>query len=391
MRQPEQIALLKRLMHYVDTKTTFMADAPYRNPVTVYTDPARLAREQRDLFRREPLLMGFGSELAKPGDYKTEDHSGVPILVVRGRDGVLRAFLNVCRHRGAKVVDGCGSAKAFSCAYHAWSYDLAGQVTHIPDERSFPGVKAERPSLAPLPLCEKHGLVWVIATPAADGAAQFDVDAWLGAELADEMEAYGFGAWPHYETRVLREKMNWKLAIDTFHEGYHIGALHRKTIAPLFANATDFKAFGPHLRMAIARSKVTRLKDKPEAEWDAIWNTALVYTMLPNAVFVVNGDHVEVWRMFPDENRVDRCVMTLSFYIPKPVASDDEKRHWDANVDLTIRTVKQEDFPVGEGIQAGFLSGAQSHTVYGQNEPAMIHFHRSLHQAVGQEIAQAAE
>ena len=61
------------------------------------------------------------------------------------------------------------------------------------------------------------------------------------------------------------------------------------------------------------------------------------------------------------------------------------------NVDLTIRTVKQEDFPVGEGIQAGFLSGAQSHTVYGQNEPAMIHFHRALHHVVGQEIAQAAE
>jgi phenylpropionate dioxygenase-like ring-hydroxylating dioxygenase large terminal subunit len=383
MRQPEQIALLKRLLHFVETKTTCMAETPYRNPVTTYTDPARLQREQRELFHREPLLIGFASELARPGDYKTDDYSGVPILVVRGRDGRLRAFLNVCRHRGAKVVAGCGSARVFSCPYHAWTYDLAGQVTHIPEERCFPDVKAERPSLAPLPLCEKHGLVWVIAMPAADGATSFDVDAWLGAELADELEAYNFAVWPHYETRVLHKKMNWKLAIDTFHEGYHIGALHRKTIAPLFVNAVDFKAFGPHLRMSIARSKIIRLKDKPESEWDAMWNTALVYTMLPNAVLVMNGDHAELWRIFPEENQVDRSVVALSFYIPKPVASDEEKRHWDANVDLTMLFVEQEDFAVGESIQAGFLSGAQSHTVYGQNEPALIHFHRSLHQMMG--------
>ena len=384
MRQPEQIALLKRLLHFVETRTTYMAEAPYRNPATVYTDPARLQREQQELFRHEPLLMGFGSQWARPGDYRTEDHSGAPILVVRGRDGVLRAFLNVCRHRGAKVVDGCGSARAFSCPYHAWTYDLAGRLAHIPEERGFPGVRDERPSLVPLPLCERHGLVWVIATPAADGAASFDIDGWLGAELADELGAYNFAAWPHYETRILRQKMNWKLAIDTFHEGYHIGALHRKTIAPLFANAVDFKPFGPHLRMSIARSKITRLKDKPESEWDAIWNTALVYTMLPNAVLVVNGDHVELWRIFPHDNRVDRSVVALSFYIPRPVANADEKRHWDANLDLTLRFVLEEDFPTGESIQAGFLGGAQSHTVFGQNEPAIIHYHQSLQRMMGQ-------
>src|SRR5678815_488079 len=105
MRQQEQVALLKRLLHFVETKTTYMAEATYRNSVTAYTDPARLQREQHALFRREPLLIGFASEWAKPGDYKTEDHSGVPILVVRGRDGILRAFLNVCRHRGAKVIN----------------------------------------------------------------------------------------------------------------------------------------------------------------------------------------------------------------------------------------------------------------------------------------------
>jgi len=255
-------------------------------------------------------LLGFASEWAQPGDYKTDDYAGVPVLVLSGRDGVLRAFLNVCRHRGSKVVDGCGNAKALSCPYHAWSYDLAGQVTHIPDERSFPGVKAERPTLTALPLCERHGLVWVIPRPAADGATSFDIDPWLG-ELGDELEAYGFGGWTHYATREIRTRMNWKLAIDTFHEGYHIGVLHRDTIAPIFANAIDFRTYGPHLRMSIPRRKIEKLKQQPEGQWDAVWNTALVYTMVPNAVFTINADNVQLWRMFPDENRPDRITYRI--------------------------------------------------------------------------------
>ena len=140
---------------------------------SVYADPQHFAREQQILFRQHPILMGFASEWAAPGAFRTDDQAGVPILVVRGRDSKLRAFLNVCRHRGAKVAQGCGEARAFSCPYHAWTYDLAGKVIGIPDERCFPGVRDERPSLTALPLCEKHGLVWVIPTPAADGATEF--------------------------------------------------------------------------------------------------------------------------------------------------------------------------------------------------------------------------
>ena len=83
--------------------------------------------------------MGFASEWATPGAFRTDDYAGVPILVVRGRDDQLRAFLNVCRHRGAKVARGCGQARVFSCPYHAWTYDLAGQVTGIPRRALLPG------------------------------------------------------------------------------------------------------------------------------------------------------------------------------------------------------------------------------------------------------------
>src|SRR5262245_63912983 len=178
MHRQQQVELLKRLLGYIENKTTALAEAPWRNDVSVYCDQEHAARERRLLFRQRPLLMGFASQWATPGSFRTDDHAGTPILIARGGDGKLRAFLNVCRHRGAKVAKGCGKARLFVCPYHAWSYDLAGKVRGIPDERNFPHVREERSTLAQLPLCEKHGLVWVIPTPAGDAAPDFDIDPW---------------------------------------------------------------------------------------------------------------------------------------------------------------------------------------------------------------------
>jgi phenylpropionate dioxygenase-like ring-hydroxylating dioxygenase large terminal subunit len=389
MQHQEQVALLKELLHYLDTGTTAMAPAPWRNEVAAFTDPARFQRERAELFRSQPLFMGFASEWAKPGDYKTDGYAGVPILLVRGRDGVLRAFLNVCRHRGARVADGCGSAKAFSCPYHAWSYDLAGRVSHVPEERYFPGVKAERAALIALPLCERHGLVWVIATPAADGAATFDIDPWLGV-LGPELGAYGFARYQHYQTREIPERMNWKLVVDTFLEGYHIGFLHQKTLGPiLHGNLTAFKAYGSNHRLTVARRKLDRLKQLPEGEWDAMWYTTILYSLFPNTIFIAQGDHVEVFRVFPDGDRIDATMMTLAFYIPEGQLDAERRRHWDANMDLVTEVVLTEDFPAGRPMQQGFGSGAQTEVVYGRNEPAMIHWHQQARRALGLPVSGA--
>jgi phenylpropionate dioxygenase-like ring-hydroxylating dioxygenase large terminal subunit len=389
MNRQEQTGLLKRLLHHVDSKTTSLADAPWRNDVSVYADPEHLAREQQMLFRRHPILMGFASEWATPGAFRTDDYAGAPILIVRGRDGRLRAFLNVCRHRGAKVAQGCGEARAFSCPYHAWTYDLAGKVIGIPDERCFPGVRNERPALAALPLCEKHGLVWVIPTPAADGASgssfdiDFDIDSWLGG-LAPELAGYGFESWAFYDKRVIPERMNWKILVDTFHEGYHVGVLHRESLGSiLHGNVTDFEAFGRNHRLTFPRKKLERLKAEPEDSWDLMWNTTLIYSLFPNTILIVQGDHVELSRIFPSEARVDRAVMELSLYVPRAPVTPEERTHWDKNMQLALDVVTGEDFPTGRSIQGGLTSGAQTHTVFGRNEPAMIHYHRSMRSALG--------
>ncbi|HVO16150.1 MAG TPA: SRPBCC family protein [Alphaproteobacteria bacterium] len=383
MSRQQQIDLLKRLLNYVESKTTSMAEAPWRNDAAVYTDPRHFAREREILFRRHPIVMGFASNWAAPGTYATDDFAGLPILIVRGRDGTLRALLNVCRHRGAKVAQGCGEARAFQCPYHGWSYDLAGRTAAIPDERSFPDVRAERPSLVALPLCEKYGLVWVMPMPAADGATEFDIEPWLGG-LGPELASYGFGAWPRFDRRAIPEAMNWKLVVDTFHEGYHVGFLHRESLGTiLHGNVTDFEPFGPNHRLTFPRKKLERLRSQPEAGWDLMWNTTIVYSLFPNTLLMLQGDHAELARVFPLDGRVDRAVMDLSLYVPQAPRTEAERVHWEKNMQLVLDVVTGEDFSAGRTIQLGLSAGAQTHTVFGRNEPAMIHYHRAIRAALG--------
>src|SRR5262249_42049409 len=178
-----------------ESHSTALAKAPWRNEVAAFTCPERHRREEQVLLRGRPLVMGLSCDWPAPGAFRTDDFAGVPVLIVRGGDGRLRAFLNVCRHRGAKVAQGSGRALAFTCPYHGWTYGSDGALRGLPEEgRAFPGVRAERPALMRLPLAEKYGLVWVLPTP--DAAHDLDIEPWLaglGADLAFwKLDGYHF-------------------------------------------------------------------------------------------------------------------------------------------------------------------------------------------------------
>ncbi|MFV0299187.1 MAG: aromatic ring-hydroxylating oxygenase subunit alpha [Hyphomicrobiaceae bacterium] len=386
MDRAGEIRLLKRLLQHVDEGTTALADAPWENPVTAYTCPGRFKAEVQTFFRDRPVVMGFSCDWPKPGSWRTDDYTGLPILIVRGGDGKLRAFLNVCRHRGAKVADGCGTSGTFVCPYHGWTYGTDGRLRGLPEEdASFPGVRAQRDALTPLPLAEKHGMVWVLPQPVTGPEAMVDLDIepWLqglGADLAH----WDLGTYHFHDRHVQHEDMNWKILVDTFHESYHFGFLHKDSLdGILLHNVSDLETFGPNFRLAYSRTKLPRLHETPESEWDLMWNTAIIYSLFANTVLVPQGDHMQLFRIFPAEGRADRAIMETSLYIPKPVETDEEKRHWDANLDLTVRVVTTEDFPAGRSMQIGFESGAQTHTVYGRNELGLIHYHQSIRKALG--------
>ena len=210
----------------IENKETAMAADVYRNPVSDYTDRTQFDAEKALLFRNTPLVVGLSCELTDPGAYLTEDRAGVPILVVRGDDNKLRAFANVCRHRGTKLLRNCGFAKKLiSCPYHAWAYSRQGTLEHVPFEQGFERIDRATHGLTELSLEERHGLIWV--TPTAGTSVNFDQ---FLAGLDEDLSSFNLQNYHHYETRTLSQRMNWKLVVDTFLETYHLGALHLSLI-----------------------------------------------------------------------------------------------------------------------------------------------------------------
>ena len=386
MNRPEQFAEARKLLAYLDHRTTALADGIYRNPVSDYTCPEQAERERELFFRNGPINIGLSGLLPRAGDWMTHDYAGVPILILRRADGSLGAFFNVCRHRGARIVEGCGNgAKSLSCPYHGWTYGLDGSLVARPDDPSFTAAERATHGLRALPVSEKYGMIWVGARP----GMRLDIDGPLDGVAAD-LAAYELDRYHHYETRVLRREMNWKLAVDTFCETYHLSYLHPDTVSPLFhSNRATFDAFGRNHRLIAARRTIDELRGQPEDSWNVFDHTAMIYVLFPNTIFLFQRDHVETWHMFPGD-RVDSCAMYVSLYIPEPVASDSAKQHWDNNFNLLMATVEYQDFPTCEGMQRGFSSGAQDSIVFGRNEPALQHFHRGVRAALDEPQRQMA-
>lgn len=379
MKRETQLELAREVQTHVRKGSTALAPEVYRNPVAAYSDPARAALERERLFRGRPLFMSMSCRLPEPGDFLAEEIAGVPVLLVRGRDRELRAFANICRHRGAPVATGSGTTRVFVCPYHGWTYSLDGKLAGIPEEAAFPGIEKATHGLAQLPVGERHGMIFVSLVPAPD--TRIDVDAHLSG-LGEELGEYGFAGYSYFASEVMQPAINWKFGIDTFLEAYHLPALHRATIAHLIrGNVGAFDAFGDHGRMTFARFSSAVWDEQADANWDVLPHIIPVYRLFPNTIVVFQSDHLETWRMLPGETP-DRSVIEFALYTPEPPATDKARAYWKKNYDLAIGTVLAEDFALGERMQRGFMSGLQAEVLYGRNEPALIQFHQRLQAAL---------
>jgi len=378
MERQEELAVGRRLFGHIDGRTTDLADALFRNKTINYSCRERAGLERDRLFRSLPIFMGLSTRLPRPGDFLTEDVAGMPVLMTRGADGQVRAFANICRHRGAPVATGCGNARAFTCPYHGWTYDSTGKLLGTTDKVGFAGLDLGTHGLMPLPAAEKHGMLYIRAKPGGD---PIDIDSVLGS-IAPDLAALQLDTQPLYSTDKVTPRNNWKFAIDTFLEGYHIPHLHRKTIAPYFVgNVGVFKNGGLNGRLSVPKNTIESQREVAEDKRDYRRHVVSIYQLFPNALLIWQLDHIEIWRAFPDRDDPSRCEVEMTIY--KPADSQRPDSYWEKNRDIAIRTVMEEDFPLGERMQIGFESGATPEVIYGRNEPLLVHFHTSIRNALG--------
>lgn len=381
MRIEDQLSCARRLFEHVEADSTDMLDEPYLHNLSDYTSVEQLKLERKHLFRGFPLFIGFSSEVAEPGSYKAGVYDGVPVLVSRAQDGRLKAFLNMCSHRAAPVVEeGCGSRRRFVCPYHGWTYDGDGKLCGMSMKEGFPCQEQRGLDLEPLPVQEKYGLIWIGLNP----SLSFDVDELLG-DFREDFKAYPFESYVHYKTIEMKKNMNWKMVIDTFLENYHLRVLHRNTIGDaILSHVQLVDPSGVCERLIQARkSFASTIKSKPEAEWDFIKHTAITYVLFPNTFFIMQSDHVEIWRSYPDKDNPGASIICFDVYIPEPATTEKARNYWDKNINYGIAIVLDEDFTLGERSQGAFMSGVREHITFGRNEPGLVHYHKAIKRSIG--------
>jgi phenylpropionate dioxygenase-like ring-hydroxylating dioxygenase large terminal subunit len=294
--------------------------------------------------------------------------------MVRGSDGEMRAFLNVCRHRGAQVAEaGCGKARRFTCPYHAWSYNTQGDLVGIFEAEAFGDVDRNTHGLTTLPVTERAGIIWVTLTP----NSRVDHDAFF--KGYDKMLEHHHFDQCHYVGNQVLVGANWKVAYDGYLDFYHLPILHRNTFGPDSSPKALFEAWGPHQRLMAPdkRTSVNTLEGSPESEWPEDKLVFGVWTIFPHvsiAAFDAEGKVYMISQLFPGDNP-DESYTTQHFLHTQPL-TDKVTEAMVGRMDFMVRVVDEEDYKTGKEIQRGMKSGAMKHVTFGRNEGGTQAFHK---------------
>jgi len=340
----------KQLLDLLEHPTMAVGDEMRELPASVYADEDRWRSERELLFGKLPLMGALAGELSDPGDWKLFEPPGTSIVLVRGDDGVVRGFRNACRHRGSLVIEQPrGSNRSFTCPYHSWTYNRQGALIGIPHAGTFDGICREQRGLFPVSVEERAGVIWVLPTSHGE---PFDLDGHLG-EFAAELERWNLGDLHFFEQRVHRVPANWKLAVDTFTEAYHIPNLHKDSVGLLAAGGlTACARFGKHHRQTVAMKHLKEISDLPSEQSApfAAGAIAFVYLIFPNSVLVFFGDHAEFFQVFPGDT-VDTSVTLQSVFDYTSIETDERRANLKAVFDFFYGVVGGEDYRMAAGVQ----------------------------------------
>ena len=351
-------------------------------PTGRYTDPAFHELERDRIFARTWLFAGHDSEWSEPGSYRLTERSGAPIVVVRGEDGVLRAFYNSCRHRGAPVTrDVCGTARRLTCQYHSWSYGTDGTLKAVPDDRSFVDLDKESLGLVPVRCEISDGWVFLNEDPDATPLADF-----LG-PVATQMADIDGPSQRSVGTQVHQLDCNWKLVVDAFLEVYHVRTVHPDNAALLYDDRAVTVSMLPngHSRLTVDKHDMFRDIAMVSDEHDnpavpLLWRqTSTSYSIFPNLVVPMDTGAFTFLCMWPTS--ATTTDLELRWYAPAWSGDAVPREHLDR---MTLfETVMAQDTANMAPIQASISSPGARPFQIGWHERLIHHFQRAVDLTIG--------
>jgi len=369
-------------------------------PIEPCVSPEYFELERERIFKRVWLNVGRVEEVANPGDYYVKDLAvwGTSILVMRGRDGHVRAFHNMCSHRGNKLAwDSRGNCRAITCKFHGWSYDTAGRLTGVPDEKNFFEFKRADNGLTPVATDVWEGFIFIHLDPNPKETLR----EYLG-EVADQLEGYPFDQLTTRFTYQADERVNWKVLLDAQQEAYHLPVLHRRTFSKTIVSeesttnayrSLDMRLYKYHRMLATSgvgdqasvltpvetlsrRFGVTTMAAMGGGTYAGNAKTVLTgsfdfWVIFPNFVLALMEGTYFTYNLWPQS--VAHTLWEVRTYYPP--AKNAGERFSQEYAKCTLRDPLLEDGSVHERVQSMLASGARSHFTFQDEETLVRHGH----------------
>ena len=370
MSREALLEMMRREISNAEQQRIDLVDEVYAVPTSSYCDPDRYRLEVDRIFKPLPLALGFSCELREPGSYRAITVAGVPVIMVRDLDRSIRAFVNMCSHRGNYVVEeGAGVTKNFRCGYHAWVYGLDGELVSVFDQNNFGEIDKCSNGLTPLPVREVAGLIWVTLDPGS------------GVDIDDFLSGYGeMLGHLRFEDTYLGGRQdlrgpNWKVAYDGYRDFYHVPILHQNTLGTDVSHQPDYYAWGPHVRVTAPKGlEIYSNKDEKDITNDEM--VPGVWTIFPNVSIAGSPETGSYMfsQMFPGETVFESSTIQNFLYFGDPEEKDEQALA--EYMGFMHEVVQNEDYSTGFNVQRALATGAKEFSYFGRNEGGGQLFHK---------------
>jgi carnitine monooxygenase subunit len=346
-------------------------------PGWVYHDPEYFQVEMARLIRPAWQIVCHASEIARPGEWRTLDYLRESVLVIRGGDGEIRAFANVCRHRGSRLVDGTdGCARRLTCPYHAWTYADDGRLVGVPHRTDYPGLDPDSLGLLPIELEQWRGFLFVRLDRGGPGVAE------MMAPYEAEVAPFRFEALQALGRITMRPRdVNWKNVADNYSDGLHIEIAH-PGLTRLFGRSYGIDA-GEHVDRMWGDLQERPSSNLSERAYQAFlpeeagrrW---LYLKLWPNVAFDIYPDQVDFMHFVP-VSATKTMIREISYVLP------DDRREMKAARYLNWRInrrVNAEDTELIRRVQQGMESSFCRPGPLGESEVCLRSFARKLRRLI---------
>ena len=352
-------------------------------PGWLYYDPEFFEAEKRAFLRAAPQIVCHESEIAQPGEWRSLEYLGESVIVIRGDDARVRAFSNVCRHRGSRLVDGSGGcAKVLTCPYHAWSYARDGRLVGVPHRGEYPGLQPDKLGLVELPLENWRGFLFVTLEPGSPAVAE------MMAPYEDEVEPYRFEDLRVLGRVTVRHRgLNWKTLCDNYSDHLHIPVGH-PGLTRLFGRNYRIDA-QPHADRMQGDLIETESANPSERTYQRLLPKAdhlppthrrkwLYYKLFPNIAFDIYPDQVDFMQFIPLTSTTS-VLREISYAIPDDSREMRAVRYLNWRIN---RRVNAEDTELITRVQLGMQSPSYVAGPLGTSEVCLRSFSQKLRRLI---------